>query len=414
MKLASVLLSYTALQTKTAKAFLEINRNGTVASKEFVSPILSKDVITDESNFKEPTPVKIPGNYLHWIDELESNLGASGTQIDVKSGKVESLTLSQPIMPGNGVENRLLWSVSSDIDSMHASPSTAEEWEEMAIHAVKSWMTEHADDLGINVDSELFAPGSVRSAVHGNGDMIQLHIPRIFKGIPVIGARAMATIKLGNLISVGFEDWGTIPEDMSVIPTLSLDDAYDAIAQSMGLTLVRGESKCEAQLKILTLTPFTSKKFGRGYEYVLAWSVCPLFEGQDVEVMEGLVNAETGEIYSFIDKVHYFESKGGVYPISNDQRFPDGLQQNGWPMPYMYVGNEITDTGGNYFQTGSVTASFNGPYVVVSDNCGSSSLSGDGGLDWSTSGGTNCEYINILHVHVVDWYFQMLIIVFDI
>lgn len=126
------------------------------------------------------------------------------------------------------------------------------------------------------------------------------------------------------------------------------------------------------------------------------------------------MNAETGEIYSFIDKVHYFESKGGVYPISNDQRFPDGLQQNGWPMPYMYVGNEITDTGGNYFQTGSVTASFNGPYVVVSDNCGSSSLSGDGGLDWSTSGGTNCEYINILHVHVVDWYFQMLIIVFDI
>ena len=390
MKTSLLLLWSSVLQT--ANGFIEVSRNGTVAAKSFVNAHVSKGVIVDSSNMIEPTPIKVPSEFQHMIDELETNLGASGTQIDVKSGKVESLTLSQPILPGNGADNRLLWSVSSDIDTMHAAPSTVEEWEKMAIHAVKSWMAEHADDLDINVDSELFAPGSVRSAVHGNGDMIQLHIPRIFKGVPVIGARAMATVKLGNLISVGFEGWGTIPEDLNVIPALSLDDAYDAIANSMGLTLIKGESKCEAKLQILTLTPFTSKEFGRGYEYVLAWSVCPLFEGQDVEVMEGIVNAETGEIYSFIDKVHYFESKGGVYPISNDQRYPDGMQRSGWPMPYMYVGNEITDTGGNYFTTESVTASFNGPYVLINDRCGSSSLSGDEGLDWGTSGGTDCEF----------------------
>lgn len=387
MKITLLLL---IIALHAANAFIEVSRNGTVAAKSFVNANISKGVITDASNFIEPTSIKVPSEFQNQIDELEAHLGASGTQIDVKSGKVESLTLSQPILPGRGVQNRLLWSVDSDVDTMHSSPTTAEEWEEIAIKAVKSWMVSHASDLKIDVESELFTIGSVRSAVHANGDMIQLHIPRVFHGIPVVGARAMATIKLGNLISVGFEDWGTIPEDLDTMPALSLEDAYDVLADHLKLTLIRGEDKCKAQLQILTLTPSTSE-FGNGYEYVLAWSVCPFFEAQDVEVMQGLVNAHTGEVYSFLDKVHYFQSKGGVYPISNDQRFPDGLQQDGWPMPHMYVGNEITDTGGNYFNAGSITASFSGPYVLINDRCGSSSLSGGEGLDWGTSGGTDCE-----------------------
>ena len=193
-----------------------------------------------------------------------------------------------------------------------------------------------------------------------------------------------------NLINVGLEDWGDIPDSLDVMPRVSMEEAYDAVAERMGLTLIRGMDKCDAELQILTLTT-TSREFGKGYDYVLAWKVCPLFEGQDVEVMEGLVDAQSGEVYSFVDKVHYLKSKGGVFPISNDNLSSDEIQQSGWPMAYMTVGNEVTDTGGNYLNTGSVTASFNGPYVLISDRCGSSSLSGSNGLDWGTSGGTDCE-----------------------
>ena len=194
------------------------------------------------------------------------------------------------------------------------------------------------------------------------------------------------------MINVGLEDWGDIPDSLDVMPRVSMEEAYDAVAERMGLTLIRGMDKCDAELQILTLTT-TSREFGKGYDYLLAWKVCPLFELQDVEVIEGLVDAQYGEVYSFVDKVHYLESKGGVFPISNVNRSSDGIQQSGWPMAFMNVGNEVTDTGGNYLNTGSLTASFNGPYVLISVRHGSSSLSGSNGLDWGTSGGTDCELL---------------------
>jgi hypothetical protein len=171
-----------------------------------------------------------------------------------------------------------------------------------------------------------------------------------------------------------------------------VDSAYDIIARHAGSSLVRGEEHCDAELKILTMTPSSANgKFGEGYEYVLVWRVCPKFEMQDVEAMEGLVDAHTGKIYSFTDRVHYFEAKGAVYPISNDGRYPDGTIQSGWPMPYMNVGGAITDTGGNYFGSGG-SASFEGPYVRVVDTCGSANLGSSGGLDWGGGGGTDCKY----------------------
>ena len=374
----------------------QTNRNGTVAEKSFVHPDLSKDVRPDALNVFDPQQYEIPHSFLAKVNALEDRLGIhpNSTQIDLSSGRVESFTLAYPILPGSGFGNRLLWSVSSsDEDTSHRSTLTSHEWEELAIQAVKSWMMDYASDLNVNVDTELFANASVRTAVHGDGDTIQLHIPRIFKGVRVLGSRATATIKLGNLINVGFEDWGTIPLNFSVEPTLTVEDAYDVLALSVGHRLILGQDNCDAELQILTMTPSSFRQFGEGYNHVLVWRVCPLFEDQDVEVMEGLVDAHTGEIYSFIDLVHYLEAKGGVYPISNDKLDNNGREQPGWPMPHMYVGSETTDTGGNYFNTGSVSASFNGRYVLINDQCGSSSLSSDdgSGIDWGQSVGSNCR-----------------------
>lgn len=417
----------TLLQTLQIQALIEpTKRNGTVAEKSFIDPDLSKDVASDEVNFLDPQLYSIPPDFFHKLNEFESRLGLdpNSTHVDLRSGRVDLLTPATPVLPGDGVENHLLWSVSSQGDTHHVSPARPEEWEELAVRAVNNWMLEYASDLDINVESELFLQGTVRTTVHDDGDMIQLHIPRMFKGIPVEGSRAMATIKLGNLINVGFEDWGSIPDDFDVLPSLSVEDAYDVVSAHVGQRRIRGEEHCVAELQILTMTPSSlNGVFGQGYQYKLAWRVCPTFEQQDVEAMEGLVDAQTGKIYSFVDRVHYFESKGGVYPISNDGRNQDGKEQPGWPMPFQTIGSETTDSGGNYFVS-SGSATFVGPYVRVGelvvchlslstssflsyciidsrhhaichmfkvDNCGSSSLSGLNGLDWGTSGGSDCK-----------------------
>ena len=94
LKLLLLLLGASALQT--SYTFMESGRNITiVASKEFVNPILSKDVINNDANFMEPSPIPVPSEVQSQVNELEVSLGAASgsTQMDVKSGKVESLTL---------------------------------------------------------------------------------------------------------------------------------------------------------------------------------------------------------------------------------------------------------------------------------------------------------------------------------
>ena len=61
-------------------------------------------------------------------------------------------------------------------------------------------------------------------------------------------------------------------------------------------------------------------------------------------------------------------------------------------MPFMSIGGLITDVGGN-FEVASGSATFEGPYLKINDNCGSSSLPVSGiGIDWGASGGTDCKF----------------------
>ena len=98
--------------------------------------------------------------------------------------------------------------------------------------------------------------------------------------------------------------------------------------------------------------------------------------------MEGVVDAIMGEVLSFQDMVDYFQGVGNVYPFSNDKIDERGSLQEDWPMPFMQVGNTITDTGGNYDLAGSQTARLKGPYVEMRDFCDSSSGSVLGGRRW--------------------------------
>ena len=67
--------------------------------------------------------------------------------------------------------------------------------------------------------SEAPTLNNIRSAVHGdNGDMIQISVERIYKGVKVVDSRATATVKRGNLVNIGLELWGVIDEGFNVQP----------------------------------------------------------------------------------------------------------------------------------------------------------------------------------------------------
>lgn len=288
----------------------------------------------------------------------------------------------------------------------------------MRLNLPQNWMLDHQTDLQIDA-SELFpsrnlfgsgvAPSPhVRTAVHGEGDTIQLSMYRSYKGVPVAGSRATATIKRGNLVNVGLEQWGDIPKGFNTQPRLNEQDAYNAIAIKTGLVLT-DEITCKPELQIITTSQGEVRSslrsnFGNGYAHTLVWKVCPKFVGQKTEKMEGLVDAISGEVLSFQDTVDYLQAVGAVFPFSNDGNDAKGSLQGGWPMPFMMVGSTTTDSGGNYALTGSQTAKLTGPYVEMRDLCGTgytspttygiAEITSANGIDWggmSISSGTDCD-----------------------
>ena len=397
--LDALFLQYLWCQARFAHSLVEVDKNGTIAENEFVDADLNR---VHETAFYGVND--LPDAAVNSLANLEETLGLipGQTQVDARSGRIASLSLHTPIFPGNGVGNNLLWSVGFGNDNDSGPPQDHEKWSELGVEAVKSWIIENEALLNVDASGELFASGTTRTGVHGDGDTIQLSIPRTFKNIPVVGSRASATIKLGNLIHVGFEQWGTIPDNFSVEPRLTIQAAYAKLANHAG-RMLSGSETCKPQLQILTMAKGNvpsangqnsqnSSDFGNGYKYSLVWKVCPMFQGQEHEMMEGYVDARNGKVYSFVDEVDYFQAVGDVYPSTNDGKAPDGVLKADWPMPYMTVGSETTDTGGNYFNSGTQTAIFSGPYVRMVDNCGSASLTQSGRLDWGGSGGTDCKY----------------------
>eukprot|EP00804_Cyclotella_cryptica_P025583 CCRYP_002822-RB/>CCRYP_002822-RB protein AED:0.06 eAED:0.06 QI:360/1/1/1/1/0.87/8/2594/422 len=358
------------------------------------------------------------------LDESSGNLFESGAALqwhgatfDARSGKLANVDLRDPILPGGGEGNSLLWTVGfADSADGHAKPEDVAEWQAIAVDALQNWITLHQAELKID-PSELFLSSghegdtSVSTAVHNDGDMIQFSLQRTFKGLVVQGSRASATIKGGNLVNVGFENWGDIPSDFDVFPRISADEAYRALSHSTGNSLSRGET-CKPELQILTQTvgetpePISANgglrsktgknaklpEFGKGYTHSLVWKVCPKFEGQTVEMFEAYVDAKTSSIHSIRDTVEYFQAKGDIYPTSNDGNGLDGVLQPDWPMPFSQVGSEVTDTGGNYFKSGNQVAYLYGPYVKMSDKCGTGSLTQNGVIDWGGAGyGGDCN-----------------------
>ena len=302
-------------------------------------------------------------------------------RIDKRTGRFVTLMPTTPLIPGRGVGNALRWS-----DFGRAAVPTDHEVEVEAFAAFHEYLAANQADLNLDM-SEL---GEHRIASHNSGDIVQIHIPRFIDGIPVRGSSLSAVIGQGNLTLMSMNRWGDRPSGLQR-PSLSADAAR-AQAEKYLVPLKADQEWGKPELVYLPMANGKDRQavqLGQGYVYRLAWSIKALIDG-DRGQWEILVDAKTGDILANEDQNHYAEAKGGVQPVTNDGVVPDGVEYPGWPMPFMEVGSQITDTGGNFTAAGSQTARLYGPYVNMADNCGTDSLTQSNGIDWGSSGGTDC------------------------
>jgi hypothetical protein len=289
---------------------------------------------------------------------------------DLRGDRWGTLVLSRPLLPDTGADEATAWA------------------------AFRAYLEGSAGALRVDV-RELEPAVTVREG----GRLVQINARRTVDGILVRGSLVTAVINSGNLILYGTRNWGTV--DVSTRPTVSQEAAAAAVRAYVGA--FRGDRTLgQPELVIVTLQNGGDPArvaVGDGYRYRLAWAVRVSFRA-DHGTWEALIDAHTGERLAFRDLNQYADRKvvGGVFPVSNDGQAPNGIEQAGWPMPFVDIGAQsgggaFTDSGGN---TSCVAAplqtQLSGPYVRINDNCGvisESAASGD--LDLGSGPGTNCD-----------------------
>lgn len=304
--------------------------------------------------------------------------------VETGTGRFVALFPATPVLPGRGIGNALAWS-----ELGTAVPRGPKELEQAAWATLHAYFVTHAAELRID-PAELVIPAQVTAV---SDELVHVVVGRQVDGVPVRDSRILATIKFGNLILLGVEKWADVSADRLA--------RYGAAEAEEALRRFVGERDFGRTLRAATLVWIPVDGVA-GLDYRLAWSLWNDLR-EDGGKFEGLVDAKSGEVLALEDQLHWAATPrrvvGGVYPVSNDQTPPDGVEQAGWPMPYsrVTVGAQtvVTDVGGNLESCvdGSITAVLSGPYVDMIDICGAESLAGTGDIDWlsgPTAGATDC------------------------
>ena len=233
-------------------------------------------------------------------------------------------------------------------------------------------------------------------------DLWQIVFDRTVGGVPVTGDGYVFSISHGNLVSFGAPRWS--PVTASPVPTLDAGAAFARLRTYLGLGKTEFVSLYETGT--LAFTPMTAAgtdgdtytgAVGAGYRAALTWRFSFGF-GDDAATWVGLVDAHTGAVLALYDDTKYAQLKGGVFPFSNDGTPPDGVEVANYPMPFATMtvngGAAQSNASGNFACTGgnAVVSILQGPYVRVSDACGSfsQSVACDNDLNFGTSTGTDC------------------------
>ena len=316
------------------------------------------------------------------LDLVRLGVGPGSGFFDWRGGRWASLILSHPLIPGDGKGNTL----------GTERVGEAEVWK-----ALSDWLRYYQAELRVDV-GEL---GSPRIGIFSNGSLVQVHVPRVVDGVEVRNNGLNAVISHGNLVLLGLQNWGTV--NATPKARVSLTDAEAAVANYVTPFKVATQAD-KPRLELVPLSAgenVATVAAGYGYEYRLVWVVTSKVAG-DLGTWESLVDATTGRLIAFQDINQYASRKtiGGVYPKSNDQKPPDGVEQAAWPMPYadFTVGGvtDFADSGGSMgCAAGTVTTALNGKFMRMVDTCGAineSSAAGDLDLGFGpTPTATDCQ-----------------------
>ncbi|CAM2070512.1 Fibronectin type-III domain-containing protein [Sulfidibacter corallicola] len=296
---------------------------------------------------------------------LGANVQAS--RVDGFSGRWGTVLLSRPLMPGNGVGNKISWN--------RSFKSVAQE-KEAVLTAFTDFLGQYKEQLHLD-PSEFGAEHKV--TFYRDRELVRIYIPRAIDGIPVRHSNINAAVNNGNLVLFGAHFWGDVAPRAA---TISEAESQHILSEYLGESLRFDGFRHEARLEYIPMaknrhTP--NQHFGDGYDYRLCWVLAPEFSGEIPE-WEALVDAENGEVLSFQDTSHYFAESltvsGGVYPLTNDGVGPEGQEQD-YPFPFLPVTTSTgrtlyTDGGGNISVCNNTTVigTLAGRYVVINDVCG--------------------------------------------
>ncbi len=304
-------------------------RKGAASEKFFYDPSLFVP--------EQTVPLaEIDGATLAALDGQVRGLGlAPGTAFyDARAGRWSSLILSRPLIPGSGAGNALTWS-----DGL--APRGVEDWKNAAWNALLDYLRANARDLKLDLAQLSTSP---RISVHGDGDLIFIHVPRVVDGIPVRDNSIGAAINHGNLILLGLQRWGDVGANVPRSPGVSAQAAEDTVRAHVQPMAVAAFVKPPR----LELVPVAA---GAGIGYRLAWVVV-LHDRRRPRQLGGSRRRVHGHaaLVPGPQSVRRRHVTGGAYPVSNDQRPPDGIEQSDWPMPFADFTvdgvTRFTDSGG--------------------------------------------------------------------
>jgi trimeric autotransporter adhesin len=354
----------------------KVPRITSVREREFRHP----DLYVPETN---ETLQQLPAPLASQLQGTLSKFGVSSESIffDSRTARANSLILHQPLIPGTGKGNSLSWA--------SGKPQNDSDLSQHAWTALQGYLNAHKNDL--RIDPNEFEP-TPRVGIFDDGNLIFIHVQRMVNGIPVRDNSIGAAINHGNLVLLGLQKWADV--DALTSPSVSLQAAQDAVAAYLRPLPITRYIK-QPTLEIIPMAGTTT------ITYRLAWVVTAKV-GDDSGTWEALVDAANGTLFAFQDTNQYGGPtgviSGGVYPISNDQRPPDGIEQPNWPMSFADFTQggvkQFTDVGGNVgCIPGSISTALSGLYLKIVDDCGAINETGTGGIDLGfgpTATATDC------------------------
>ncbi|AKJ04043.1 hypothetical protein ATI61_101863 [Archangium gephyra] len=356
---------------------------GTVAQKAFFNPELSISSNNVELREARAKGKLNPARERALSDFLQRYGKDTNVYLEPRSGAVSGIHARIPMIPGDGMDNRV--TLSGVGQSLGRAVSTVDE--SLVGELVVRFARDHAEVLGID-PSQLGTPRVTQVTEH----LWQVHIPQQIQGIPVREGRLAATLSHGNLVLIGTEGWADVK--IRTLPLVAADQALERGLARAGLAHSPKSIWKDANLEVVP----TSE--GEGYGHKLVWAFGFQDEGDDA-TWEVLVDAHKGEVIALEDKNQYLDASitGGVYPLTNTEICPTdgtcGSMQANYPMPWANTGlvspNNFTNGAGVFsYTSGTVTTTLSGKYIGISDRCGTvSNGSTTGNLNL---GGTNGQH----------------------